>query len=635
MLKSKADYKRVSRLIIKAQNKIKMEKMATGLLQNNKRDFWQEVRNMSVSHRGYTNTIDGVSGEASVCDTFRNKYQALYTSVPYDKNAMANIVKDVNQSVENNCSTGKCSVTHDVCVKDVFDAIHKMKMFKTDANFELYSNNLLYGSNVLCIHLSFLFNCMLKHGISPDSMNISTLIPIPKSAKKSAGDSSNYRAIALGSVIGKVLDNIIMSTNIDTLCSSELQFGFKPKHSTTQCTFVLQEIIDLYRRNDSSLYLVMLDASQAFDRVEYCKLFDVLIKRKVCSCSVRLLISMYTSQRLRVKWAHRLSDSFDCLNGVKQGGVLSPILFCIYMDELLTRLSRTGVGCHIGTRFCGALCYADDLTLLCPSRRSMSIMLKVCEQFSSEFGLKFNSTKSVLVTYNVNTDVTFQLNNVPIDKADNAVHLGHHIGKDFNQKNTSSGINNLIIRTNTMLTRFGYCSTSIKSSLFNTFCTSFYGCVLWKLDCVEIDRFYVTWRKSVRRLLSLPYRTHCNLLPALMDVYPIDIQLMLRFSKFLHNVQDSNNCLISMCAKLCNCSNTNVACNKRILYRLLETNETYLHGDVSSVNDKIKNKYHCSTQVNCSVSLIKELCDMRDNIFSCRNFNSNEIKTLLDYICCM
>jgi hypothetical protein len=81
-------------------------------------------------------------------------------------------------------------------------------------------------------------------------MNISTLIPIPKSAKKSVGDSSKYRAIDLGSVIGKVLDNIIMSINIDTLCSSELKFGFKPKHPTTQCTFVLQEIIELYRRND-------------------------------------------------------------------------------------------------------------------------------------------------------------------------------------------------------------------------------------------------------------------------------------------------------------------------------------------------------------------------------------------------
>ena len=68
--------------------------------------------------------------------------------------------------------------------------------------------------------------------------------------------------------------------------------------------------------------MVLLDASQAFDRVNYCKLFDVMLKRNVCSFTVRLLINMYTTQRLRVKWGNTVSDSFTCANGVKQGGVL-------------------------------------------------------------------------------------------------------------------------------------------------------------------------------------------------------------------------------------------------------------------------------------------------------------------------
>jgi len=52
-------------------------------------------------------------------------------------------------------------------------------------------------------------------------------------------------------------------------------------------------------------------------------------------------------------------------NGVKQGGVLSPVLFCVYIDELLTSLHRAGIGCHIGYMFVGALAYADDLIFLC------------------------------------------------------------------------------------------------------------------------------------------------------------------------------------------------------------------------------------------------------------------------------
>jgi hypothetical protein len=88
------------------------------------------------------------------------------------------------------------------------------------------------------------------------------------------------------------------------LYTSDLQYGFKPDHSTTQCTFVVQEITELYTRNNSAFYTVLLDASQAFDSVKYNKLFDLLCKRNMCSGMLRLLINIYTSQTLsgQVVW---------------------------------------------------------------------------------------------------------------------------------------------------------------------------------------------------------------------------------------------------------------------------------------------------------------------------------------------
>ena len=67
---------------------------------------------------------------------------------------------------------------------------------------------------------------------------------------------------------------------------------------------------------------------------------------------------MYTRHSLRVKWGNTVSSEFTVSNGVKQGGVLSPILFAIYTDGLLKRLEETGVGCDMGSRFTGALAYA-------------------------------------------------------------------------------------------------------------------------------------------------------------------------------------------------------------------------------------------------------------------------------------
>ena len=94
------------------------------------------------------------------------------------------------------------------------------------------------------------------------------------------------------------------------MCTSELQLGFKPKHSTTQCTFMLNEIIE---RNNSSLYmyLIFLGASQAFNRVKYCKLSEIRLSRHVYPTTLTLLINMYTTQFPRVIWNNQISTNYN------------------------------------------------------------------------------------------------------------------------------------------------------------------------------------------------------------------------------------------------------------------------------------------------------------------------------------
>ena len=60
-------------------------------------------------------------------------------------------------------------------------------------------------------------------------------------------------------------------------------------------------------------------------------------------------------------------NSFHTQNGVKQGGIISPILFCVYVDELLNRVNGSGIGCHVGHLSYAGLGYADDVALLTPS----------------------------------------------------------------------------------------------------------------------------------------------------------------------------------------------------------------------------------------------------------------------------
>jgi hypothetical protein len=100
-----------------------------------------------------------------------------------------------------------------------------------------------------------------------------------------------------------------------------------------------------------------------------------------------------------VKWGDHSSALLNVRNGVKQGGVLSPILFNLYIGELVEKLSKTETGCHIGHIFMGAFAYADDVILLSPTLGALKKMLKVCNAYSVEFKIKFNEAKCKLLIF--------------------------------------------------------------------------------------------------------------------------------------------------------------------------------------------------------------------------------------------
>jgi len=83
-------------------------------------------------------------------------------------------------------------------------------------------------------------------------------------------------------------------------------------------------------------------------RLKYCKLFKFLVSRQVPPPIIRLLINFCTGNFLCVAWCGIVFEYFLAINGVKQVGMLSPVLFCLYMDGLLVAFSKAGVGWFIG-----------------------------------------------------------------------------------------------------------------------------------------------------------------------------------------------------------------------------------------------------------------------------------------------
>ena len=127
--------------------------------------------------------------------------------------------------------------------------------------------------------------------------------------------------------------------------------------------------------------MCFLDASKAFDRVKHSVLFSKLVRRGVPGYIVRLLCYWYDRQAVCVRWGNSLSDPFHVNSRVRQGGILSPYLFNVNMDDLSQSLNCCKTGCLSGEIMINHLMYADDLVLLSPSSTGLRELLRTCEKY--------------------------------------------------------------------------------------------------------------------------------------------------------------------------------------------------------------------------------------------------------------
>ena len=129
-------------------------------------------------------------------------------------------------------------------------------------------------------------------------------------------DKENYTPISLANVFTKVIENVLLSRLQNWLSTTCSQFGFKAKHSTEMCVFILKELIRYYIEHGSCMYVTYLDASKAFDQVNHQKLFAKLIEGGAPRWCIKILCHWYCNQLLCVRWESVLSDFFHVNNGV-------------------------------------------------------------------------------------------------------------------------------------------------------------------------------------------------------------------------------------------------------------------------------------------------------------------------------
>jgi exonuclease III len=368
MNKTRARFKHCLRYCRSIEDKARADAIARKFLLKDNVSFWKDVKKLrNVGSDVLASTVGGVTGEKNISSMWQDHYSKLLNSNDdvTHRSYVEHAIKDLGDS----CSFKKLTY------HEVNDALKELKVGKSAGIDDLQSEHFKYADMSLSCLLCMIFNVMFSHGYVPQKLMQTLIIPIIKDKKGLVTDKDNYRPIAITSVVSKLVELILlerMQNELSTVCN---QFGFKRKLGTDMCIFTLKQILEFYKCKNSPVYVCFLDASKAFDRINHWSLFRKLIKRGVNIVLLRLLVYWYRSQQFCIRWGSAISSFFNISNGVRQGGIMSPILFNVYMDDLSKILNDSNVGCCFNGVLCNHLMYADDTCILALSLSALYKLL--------------------------------------------------------------------------------------------------------------------------------------------------------------------------------------------------------------------------------------------------------------------
>ena len=234
--------------------------------------------------------------------------------------------------------------------------------------------------------------------------------------------------------------------------------------------------------------------SKAFDMVNHHMLFEKLVKLKFPRMLVKLLIFWYSTQMVNVRWKSTVSSSFLMRNGTRQGSILSPYLFSVYMRDISSALNQSGLAAmlvaHLAILLCYFLCwrYGDTCSFV-GKFAEVTELGNLAAHVVHGIDMKFNASKSVAMIFvpvNRNRKMTcifdnFVLGNDNLQFVNSFKYLGHTLTDDLRDDDDMlKQMGQLYGRTNMLIRRFAKCSVPVKLRLFKAYCISFYGMALWK-----------------------------------------------------------------------------------------------------------------------------------------------------------
>ena len=375
---------------------------------------------------------------------------------------------------------------------EIDTAIKKLSSGKSPGIDRIHSEFLKSGGDTLVKILHTLFNRILETGDIPSTFKKALIVVLYK--KGDRAECKNYRPISLLSHIYKLFMTIIGNRITDDLysCLPKSQAAYQPGRGTIEQIFALSQMVEKSIEFNKPLYMVFIDFTKAFDSIKLDKLWSILDKTPLNKNYINLLKSVYDGSQASIKTDLGNSRFVDIRKGVKQGDMLSAILFCVALAAVILKTEDVcNTGFSIGGHIISNLSYADDIALTNTCPANLQTFVNELAKNAFEIGLEINLTKTeCMSTDKQQTPLSITIFSKPIKQVTEFVYLGHKLTSSNNHVATLKhriGLGWAAVQKNSIVLKSKRVPISVK---VKTYLIYILPVVVYGLDCI-------TWNKTL------------------------------------------------------------------------------------------------------------------------------------------
>jgi len=366
------------------------------LINKNGPDFWKCWRSKLGKSANECNQVDGCVDNEVIADKFAKSLSQAYSC----NNAMrAAELKAQYEHLRANYHGLPLTDENMFDVELIDTVFAKLKRGRAAGLDTLTAEHLIHCHPLLLIFLCKLFNLMLCCGHVPPDFSYSYTIPIPKiqDCRTKAVTTDDFRGIAISPIISKVFEYCVLDRFDHYFDTAENQFGFKKGRSCSDAIYTVRKIVDKLVFAGSTVNLCAIDLSKAFDKVNHNALYIKLMERHVPVELLNTLFNLFSNCWTCIKWKNVISSFFSIAFGVRQGSVLSPRMFALYIDDVVRHLNYR--------QHFYIVLYADDILILAPTVTELQRLLSECECQLNWLDMSINVKKSCCIRIGPKYDI--------------------------------------------------------------------------------------------------------------------------------------------------------------------------------------------------------------------------------------